>query len=366
MTTTIVADDLTGACDAGTLFAGKAPVAVTIWPRTTSDADVRVVDTESRRLAPVDAAARVRSAAAPNGRWFKKIDSTLRGPIGAEVEALMLGTRAPGAVVCPAFPAHGRVVRERVLFVDGCPVAETAIGADPAFPSPSSSRRNAASSVVELLRSQLDVPVAWVALDQVRAGARALADRLTRLAGTVAVADAETDGDLEIIVDAALDREPPTLLAGAAGLAAPLARRLGLLAAPPPMPRASRWLVVVGSRHPASRRQAAEARRAGLRVLATPEEGTSEVTAATTLAREARALLATEPFDLVAVTGGETALALVEALGAEGIELAGAPRAGLALGRLRSPACADLHLLTKAGGFGAPDLFVTLAREAAA
>jgi uncharacterized protein YgbK (DUF1537 family) len=101
-------------------------------------------------------------------------------------------------------------------------------------------------------------------------------------------------------------------------------------------------------------------------VLTTPDDGASEATAAAVLAREARDLLATEPFDLVAVTGGETALALVQALGAEGIELAGAPRAGLALGRLRSRECADLHLLTKAGGFGAPDLFVTLAREAAA
>jgi uncharacterized protein YgbK (DUF1537 family) len=367
MTLTILADDLTGACDSGTLFAGKAPVAVTIWPRTATDADVRVLDTESRRLAPAAAGARVRSAAsAPAGRWFKKIDSTLRGPIGAEVEALMVAVHAPGAVVCPAFPAQGRVVRDRELLVHGRPVAQTAVAFDPTFPLPSQTRRDGTSSVVELLRPQLDVPVAWIPLDQVRAGTSALAGRLSRLAGTVAVADAETNDDLATIVDAALEGEPPTLLAGAAGLAAPLARRLGLLAEPPPMPRAPRWLVVVGSRHPASRRQAEAARRAGLRVLMTPEDGVDDVAAAAALAREAQALLAVERFDLVAVTGGDTALALVEALGAERIELVGAPRPGLALGRLRAPAAPDLHLLTKAGGFGAPDLFVTLAREAAA
>ena len=39
---------------------------------------------------------------------------------------------------------------------------------------------------------------------------------------------------------------------------------------------------------------------------------------------------------------------------AERIDLLGAPRAGLALGRLRTPARAPLVLLTKAGGFRAP------------
>ena len=60
------------------------------------------------------------------------------------------------------------------------------------------------------------------------------------------------------------------------------------------------------------------------------------------------------------VTGGETAIALWKALGAEGLELLGAPRPGLALGRLRIPRRPALPLLTKAGGFGEPDLFVSL------
>ena len=98
----------------------------------------------------------------------------------------------------------------------------------------------------------------------------------------------------------------------------------------------------------------------------TPGDKGDDIAASLVLAREARALLGAEPFDLVAVTGGDTALALMEAIGADRIELMGAPRAGLALGRLAASACPDMYLLTKAGGFGAPDLFVSLAREAAA
>lgn len=55
MALTIVADDLTGACDAETLFARRAPVPVTIWPDPPAAAEVAVVDTESRHLAADEA-----------------------------------------------------------------------------------------------------------------------------------------------------------------------------------------------------------------------------------------------------------------------------------------------------------------------
>jgi uncharacterized protein YgbK (DUF1537 family) len=82
--------------------------------------------------------------------------------------------------------------------------------------------------------------------------------------------------------------------------------------------------------------------------------------AARRLAAEARAWLEREAFDGVAVTGGETARALCEALGAESIELIGPPQPGLALARVVRGAHPPLTLLTKAGGFGEPDLFVSL------
>ena len=126
---TIVADDLTGACDTGALFAGRGPVPVTVWPRRAVEAPVRVVDTESRTATPEEAADRVTvvAARARSGSWFKKIDSTLRGPIGAEVDALMRALGVTTAVVCPAFPGQRRVVLDRVLLVGGVPVAETPI-----------------------------------------------------------------------------------------------------------------------------------------------------------------------------------------------------------------------------------------------
>jgi len=361
---TIVADDLTGACDTGALFAARGPVPVTVWPDPPLRAPVSVVDTESRALDPVDAARRVSGVARnlARTRFFKKIDSTLRGPIGAELDALLRATSAAGALVCPALPSEHRVVVERVLTVGAVPVAETAIAEDPTFP-----RAAGTSNVVDLLRPQLDRPFAWIPLGRVREGGRPLTARLVRLAGMVIVADAETDADLDTLVEAVLELDSPPLLVGAAGLALALARRLGLAAARVDPPTGERWLIVAGSQHPATRRQVEAAREAGLTVLATPDAPQPDRAGAVTdLAAQARARLDAGPVDVVLVTGGETLVALYHALGAERLDLEGAPRPGLALGRLRAPGREPLTVVTKAGGFGEPDLFVSLVREAVA
>ena len=343
MALTIVADDLAGACDAGTLFARNAPVPVTVWPDV-SDAEVAVVDTESRHLALDEATARVRDTVArrPGATsWFKKIDSTLRGHVGAEIVALLEASGTPSAVTCPAFPSEGRAVLDGVLRVEGTAVAR----------------------VEDRIRSETDRPLAFIPLAEVREGVTPLAARLARMAGMIAVTDAETDGDLDTIVGAALALDRPPLLAGSAGLARPLAQRLGLHAEPVSVP-GGRWLVVAGSLHPATRRQIAEARQAGFRVLATAEAESADEGASATLAREAVRVLGTESFDLVALTGGDTAAALYRALGAVRMDLVGAPRPGLSFGHLRAPGHPALPVLTKAGGFGPPDLFVSLRKEA--
>jgi uncharacterized protein YgbK (DUF1537 family) len=72
-----------------------------------------------------------------------------------------------------------------------------------------------------------------------------------------------------------------------------------------------------------------------------------------------RILERAEP-DLVAVTGGDTAYALIRALRPRRFDLLGAPADGLALGRLTRDGAPGLSLLTKAGGFGSADLFATL------
>src|SRR5207245_2768310 len=83
------------------------------------------------------ARARERAGAAARGPrpdlWLKKIDSTLRGAVAAEIDALIVEARATGALLCPAFPAQHRTVVDGVLRIAGTPVAETALARDPDF-----------------------------------------------------------------------------------------------------------------------------------------------------------------------------------------------------------------------------------------
>ena len=109
----VIADDFTGACDTGLQFTrGGFATRVFLTPEGVgaADAEIAVVDTESRNVDPDAAAQRVRQwtaalATLKDCLWYKKVDSTLRGPIGAEVKALMEGGGFELCLMAPALPA---------------------------------------------------------------------------------------------------------------------------------------------------------------------------------------------------------------------------------------------------------------------
>ncbi|WIB37142.1 four-carbon acid sugar kinase family protein [Curtobacterium sp. MCJR17_043] len=113
-TLTIVADDLTGAADAAGGYGSARTSAVVLgpdvpWPA----ADVLAVDTESRYLPEQEAAdlvgSVVRRSVALGRPVFKKIDSLLRGNVGAELAAALTaisGAERGLAVVAPRLPRH--------------------------------------------------------------------------------------------------------------------------------------------------------------------------------------------------------------------------------------------------------------------
>ena len=100
----LLADDLTGACDAGAAFlhAGRS---VRVWFGTSvqfsTPESVQAFNTNSRALSTRHAARAVTQACTalagdPNSLFFKKVDSAARGPFAAELLAAhrALGTRA--------------------------------------------------------------------------------------------------------------------------------------------------------------------------------------------------------------------------------------------------------------------------------
>jgi uncharacterized protein YgbK (DUF1537 family) len=310
----VLADDTTGALEIGAIAADEGlDCAVTLDAEhgPARDAGVVVVDTASRHLPPSDARVKVLQAATllrSRGatRFYKKTDSTLRGPIAAELSALSEACGGATVLYVPAYPQLGRTVRGGVLYVDGTPVAETAFARDARWPVRT-------SSITELLAG---VP-------------------------GVVVLDGETDDDL-----AAAAETDSIAVAGPGGFARHWVRRLpGPRSARPAWPRVDRWLVVCGSRHPASRTQAESARALGLRVLVTPDAESAE--AAQELAIEAARRLEGGAI----VFGGDTAAALFAQTGIKELTPLGEALPGVPVS-LAVGAHGPLVFVTKAGGFG--------------
>ncbi len=369
----IIADDLTGAADSGAVFARNGFRTVVVVAGSAEelpplDCDVVVIDIESRYLDPGRAAAEIRQAVAGardlGARMFyKKVDSVLRGNVGAEVTATMEATGTTRCIFAPAFPAQGRITRKGKCIVHGVLLAQTEFAGS--SNSPADGER-ATSDVAEILAAT--------------AGGS--------LPPGLEVYDAETDQQLRRLARQIITDESRPLSAGSAGLAGALAAVLApgssrrKPAAPPP--RGSGVLVASGSVSGAAMEQldyllrehpgavvVSVARSHG----APPVHGTlesgglvvvkteSDVTvqdAALRIATTVRALLDQGPRPVLVIVGGDTAAHLLAALGCRSIITDGELIPGVARGRFGEGPFAGLPVITKAGAFGTVDTLVRI------
>lgn len=248
----VIADDFTGANDAGIgLASAGAQVRVLFEPQTTAaqTQGVRVISTDSRAATAEEAAQRVRQALAgwPQGLgWvFKKIDSTLRGNLGAEAEAALLASGAPMALIAPAVPRLGRITRGGNCLIHGRLLTETEFASDPKTPITT-------ASIQQRLQQQSALPCSRLPLAAVRGGElQAALAQLQQQHARFVIVDAETDDDLQRLMLAAARLPQRPLLIGATGLSDALGR---LLADRRPAP----LLAVIGSMSEMAQRQIAQ------------------------------------------------------------------------------------------------------------
>jgi uncharacterized protein YgbK (DUF1537 family) len=330
-------------------------------------------------------------------KYCSTFDSTPEGNIGPVAAALAQALEARKVVVCPVFPGAGRTLYQGHLFVHDRLLSESGMEHHPLNPMTDADIRR-------WLARQIDMSVGHVGFAEVRKGAAAIAEALTRAdaeGARLIVVDALSDADL-MEIGAALDGAP--LVTGGSGIAMGLPenfRRQGLLSG-----EGSAWqgvegrcVVLSGSCSTATRGQVARHRTDGLPVFeiaaddavagrldsqaiadwalaqtarplvfssADPEEvrraqqthGRETVAAAieTLFAAIARALVAGGVGRLI-VAGGETSGAVVEGLDLTSLEVGpeiapGAPalRAVPAGGR-------PVALALKSGNFGGVDFF---------
>ncbi|HQY94643.1 four-carbon acid sugar kinase family protein, partial [Caldilinea sp.] len=227
----IFADDLTGANDTGVQFARvglRTRVSFDASQTAALDAsDILVIDTDSRACNAAAAYQRVYAAAHFFAQrsipvLYKKLDSTLRGALGAELDAVMDAYATQLVVLSPAFPAQQRTLLQGTLHLAGAPATPSRFAADP-------QRAVREIHLPALLAGQTRRAVHALGLDAISAGASQLAARLQNLRvaeGAIVVCDAATDAHLATIVEATITLGEGCLLAGSAGLARPLAARI--------------------------------------------------------------------------------------------------------------------------------------------
>ena len=334
----IVADDLTGACDAAVAFAGgDVPVRVLLdlEPPVTGGG-VWAVSTGTRDV-PADEAREAlagwASTLAGRARVFKKIDSVFRGNTFVEIVTAAGLFPADLVVLAPAYPAVGRRLREGVLAVDGANGVTCLPVADELRMLGWKFAMIEAGLPVERLQSRLRT------VDEHGSGA--------------VLCDAVEQGDLVRMVEAARGLGRRVLWIGSGGLAHALAACEGVRAASASceLP-AGEAVFFVGSDHPATLAQV-EALAGEARVVKI-ERGV------TSAAEIEAALEGRSPKDIgcLLMTGGDTAQMVCAALGIRALRLEREFAPGVPLGRAEGGRFDGVAVLLKSGGFGARDLML--------
>lgn len=393
-----LADDFSGVLEVGA-----------IWKQSGTDVDVVFEAsklTGSKRLCGVssetrnagqneseDRITRILEAAGDRELVFKKIDSTMRGPVGAELNAL--ATRFPDRPILftPTNPGVGRAVINGSLFIEGVPVSQTSFSRDLAFP--------VTEDCIQAIITKTGGPSASVASFDFAStqdeGIRQILEKGWK-ESRILIVDSTTEKDLERVVDAATVVAQDFLPCGSGGLASAVVKHgwpSGLETdSSVPDTKLGRVLFVVGSLHPRSRDQIKYgAEQAGIPIeIVSLESPAGQIERLLKTLRADKVLILASQLPSVAermsitqvhahaahlaelvsevysrgmietlfVTGGETARAVIDRLDCQRLELEAEFQPGVAVAKMTDSRGNQARLIVKPGGFGGPDLLAQI------
>ena len=418
----IITDDLTSATDCGIQVARSGLDTLVLLGEYEADvnthgASVISIDTDTRSLPPSKAYRIVKEAtiniqADGYENIYKSLDSTLRGNLGAEIDAVMDVYGFDFAVVAPAFPHYGRTTINGRHYLRGVPLTQTEFANDPKSPVKE-------DDLVKLFSSQSRRGAGLLKLDTLRSGVTAVSERISSLRSQgveLVVFDAQVEEDLDRIVQTVSKTGRRVLWVGSTGLARCVPQALNIQTRKTPrkdtLSGRSRGMLVSGSTSEitetqidilktqpgvfavemkpleiisSGERAREEVERCRSQLVDALKKGndivlhvpTSRAEVVTTKAEgrelgldeeqvpiiisEALAEITRQVVDAfklrgLILTGGDTAKTVCTRLGGIGIELLKEVEPGIPLGYLVGPA--ELLVVTKAGGFGTPRVLV--------
>lgn len=404
----MIADDLTGANDTGLQFARyglKTSVVMRQGSSLPGSAEraVDVVNTDSRSFTAYQAYESMKATL--SGLEFsnydliyKKIDSTLRGNIGSEINALMDFHPFDVAVVAPAYPAHGRLTIGGFHLVHNDLLEDSEAARDPRAPIRE-------SLIPSLLAEQTKRRIGHIAVNTIRS--KALSKEIESLLQTkheILVFDSATSGDLETIANALLPYQKQVLWVGSAGLAQAIAKNVmgdiaeNVQSEYRPIGPVDPVLIVAGSVNKVTRAQVENLTETGqaqvldvpAHVLIRNDELSPYINEATSILKTQQNLVITVaqsqgpdpdvnregdtslrivsrmgeiacpvithcPLAGVVLTGGDTALEICRRLGITGLQIVGEVEEGIPITLAFGNGLYQGPIVTKAGGFGQVD-----------
>jgi len=402
-----IADDLTGANDVAVQFAKHGlRTNVLVNARDAHgvalESDAIVIDTESRNVRCRVACARARVATRALTRigvhrLYKKVDSTLRGHIGAELETIMDELSIKTCIFAPAFPANKRIVIGGYLLVNHVPLQNTEIARNELTQS-------RCSHVPTILESQTELEIGHIPLSIVMAGTERLKNEmicLKRNGVGIIVVDSTTRQNLRAVAEAAVASNTAALTSGSAGLAETLPEAFKLHFSLP-------TIVIAGSSRTTTIEQVTKAEEelnaavvdlnlskvlaktdgsdeiqrvindtmrlveTGRDVIITSCRGSMMLTVqqaralgltgaevkrriVSALGESAREVLERAAIKGLILTGGETAIETLQRIEGAGVRVIDEISPGIPFGKIIGGRHNGLMIITKAGAFGDPD-----------
>jgi D-threonate/D-erythronate kinase len=339
----ILADDFTGACDAAGAFGASRSTSMTWnasgpWPH---EVQVLAVDLAQRERSTAEAREAVHAvvrhlrAAEDGARVFVKIDSTLRGPIAGLVRGALEATASAVAVIAPAFPEQGRLLRHGRLVLHG------QVGAN-------------AAELIGMEGSALIGSSGTGSIEDLERAVEYARGRGIRHV----IVDSQDRQDLAVVAEA-WTRHDDWLLVGSAGLARHLATP-----GPPVLPPMDGPLLVVAGTPASATREQLRHLEGDPRVIAftsAPTDQRDAGQAAAALADAVAYWAADHRPGAVVLTGGATAREVCHRLDAHALRILGEIGPGIPVGSLDGGAWDRVIVVTKAGGFGTPHTLLDVA-----
>ncbi len=410
----IIADDLTGANDSSVQFASiglKTAVAVPGFDvLSVKDFEVLVIDSESRDIDKDKAFYNVKKATEDLLKLnkdvilYKKVDSTLRGNIGSELEAVYKASSPSFILFAPAFIEGGRTTISGSQFLLGRKLELTELANIPKSPV-------TCSFIPKIIAKQTNLKTALLTLDVLNEGYESVLRHMQRFyndGAKIIISDAKEVAHLDLIAKAS-ECFKNVVYSGSAGFAKSLSKLLNKTEVHKETIDAKKILVLAGSISDVTRTQShkllslngvALFKADPVLSIQNPKEAAFKASScvkelnksnntvlvcgaylASDVDKSAQAgaeiglsyfecgermacfmaelmRLCANDFDAFILTGGDTAIHACNACNANLLNVLNEIEAGIPLLKIASGEQSGKYLITKAGAFGNPDSFV--------